>query len=83
MRSEKVLTSASQSQSDTGRVETFVIHRLRMSKGQNWRLGWNDGSPKDGEKKIVAFCIRARSLYALLRDLFIHAYIRVNSTTCV
>ena len=27
-------------------------------------------------------CNRARSLYALLRDAFIHAYIRGNSTTC-
>lgn len=26
---------------------------------------------------------RARSLYALLRITFVHAYIRVNSTTCV
>lgn len=37
----------------------------------------------EGIPDLLPLCIRARSLYALLRVGIVNAYIRVNSTTCV
>lgn len=54
-----------------------------VREGQNSHGVRPRGRPKSGQFGNVAFCNRARSLYALLRDGIIHAYIRVNSTTCV
>lgn len=51
--------------------------------GQNSHGGLPRGRSFCTRIRNVAFCNRARSLYALLRDGIIHAYIRVNSTTCV
>lgn len=60
-----------------------LAHRTRPTRaGQNSHPDVPRGRPPTAENGNVAICIRARSLYALLRDGIIHAYIRGNSTTC-